>query len=67
MDYAELFEQIGSYLAERGYAWVVEQVREELAAGQLTQERISTLAEVRSELAECATKLDELIKAIRAG
>jgi hypothetical protein len=49
MDYNELFEQIESYLAERGYAWVAEQVREELSVGQLKEERISTLAEVKTE------------------
>lgn len=48
MDYSELFEQTESLLVERGYAWVAEQVREELSVGQLTEERISTLAEVKT-------------------
>jgi hypothetical protein len=43
---AKLFDEIGEYLRDAGYSFVVEEVREELATGRLTEERISTLAEV---------------------
>jgi hypothetical protein len=48
MDYRELFTQVEKFLSERDYAWVGEQVREELATGKLTEERLSTLTEVKT-------------------
>ena len=48
MDYRELFAQVESFLAERNYAWIVQQVREELATGKLKEERLSTLAETKT-------------------
>lgn len=48
MDYRELFIQVEKFLSERDYAWIGEQVREELATGKLTEERLSTLTEVKT-------------------
>lgn len=48
MDYRELFTQVERFLSERGYVWVGEQVKEELATGKLTEERLSTLTEVKT-------------------
>jgi len=47
MDYRLLFEEVGKFLTERGYQWVVHQVRAELANGRLSEERIKTLSEVK--------------------
>jgi hypothetical protein len=48
MDYLELFTQVEKFLLEREFSWVGRQVREELATGKLTEERLSTLTEVKT-------------------
>ncbi|MFM0596833.1 hypothetical protein [Paraburkholderia dilworthii] len=45
-DHKKLFEDVSEFLADRGYLVVVEQVRDELATGRLSEERIQTLREV---------------------
>ncbi|WP_153134160.1 hypothetical protein [Paraburkholderia agricolaris] len=45
-DYKKLFEDVSEFLTARGYLVVVEQVRDELATGRLSEEKIQTLKEV---------------------
>jgi hypothetical protein len=49
--HAELFDQLARYLSGHGYSFVVDQVREELSTGRLTEEKLSTLAEVAAPVA----------------
>ncbi|MDM0112768.1 hypothetical protein QTI66_11465 [Variovorax sp. J22R133] len=47
MNNKEIFESLSEFLIEHGYRIIVDQVREELATGRISEEKISTLAEVR--------------------
>ena len=48
MKASETFQQLEAYLREKGYEWVITQVGEEISAGKIVEEHISTLAESRS-------------------
>ncbi|MBU2787633.1 hypothetical protein MQE22_12605 [Acidithiobacillus sp. YTS05] len=45
-DYKKLFQEVSEFLTEKGYGILVEQVRDELATGRLSEEKIQTLKEV---------------------
>lgn len=45
-DYKELFHEVSEFLTTKGYGILVEQVRDELATGRLSEEKIQTLKEV---------------------
>lgn len=46
-DHKEIFDAVAAFVQEKGYGVIVNQVREELATGRLTEEKIGTLKESR--------------------
>ena len=46
-DYKKLFQEVSEFLTAKGYGVLVEQVRDELATGRLSEEKIQTLKEVK--------------------